>query len=245
MSERPYVDLHEAIRVVVRLMPDGDALATKITNQWIIEGCGRFDAPDDAPDDFMVRVYGPNWQSGPDWESVPPRVIAAYDAAVGLTVRMYGPEWRSMQPRVIAAFREAERLLHQILPTGRVEGYGASNAAPNENRKIAQHEWSSLRPNIPRGILEAAHLPTIHRLLINREDLIREATVLLAPPKWGSNSYKRDAVGRAIDKLTVPVLARKSQDERERAVIDLVEKDNGGLKVSDRYVRQRWGSRNG
>ena len=93
MSDRPYVDLHEAVRIVVRLMPDGPALASKITNEWIMEGLGRFDAPDDGSDDFMVRLSGPDWKSGPDWELVRSRVDAAYDAAAGQIVRLRQDWW--------------------------------------------------------------------------------------------------------------------------------------------------------
>jgi hypothetical protein len=239
------VDLFEAVRVVVRLMLDGDTLAAKISNEWIMEGHGRFDAPDDAPDNFMARAYGPDWQSGPDWESVRSRVIAAYDAAIGLMVRVYGPDWRSMQPRVIVAYQETVRLLHEILPTGRVEGYGASDDAPSVTRKIAPQEWSSLRLNINRGILEAADFPSIRRVQINRENLIREATALLCPPKWGSNPYKRWAVDGAIEELGVPRLAAMAHGEREKTVMDRVKDKHNGLKVSDRHVRNRWLVRNG
>jgi hypothetical protein len=238
------VDLFEAVRVVVRLMPDGDTLAAKISNEWIMEGHGRFDAPDDSPDDCMARVYGPDWQSGPDRESVRSRVIAAYDAAVGLVVRVYGPDWRSMQPRVVTACQKAVLLLQQILATGHVQGYGALDAAPDEIRKIKPHEWSSLRLNINRGILEAAHFPSILGALVSREALIGEAVLILTPPKWGSSEHKRESVKHAINELTVPVLARMSQYEREHAIIDRVSKDNNGLSVSDRYVRGRWGLRN-
>jgi hypothetical protein len=210
-----YVNSFETVRIVSRLMPDGEALASKMTDEWIKEGYGRWTSdeyPDDAP--HMIR--------------------------------MYGPDWRSMRPRVIAAFQDAVRLLNQILPTGRVRGSGVSDAAPEKGvREIAPYEWSSLRLNISRGILEAAHFPAIRNVLLNREDLIREATSLLTPPKWGSNAHKRQSVDRAIDKLTIPVLARKSQADREKAVIDCVKDDNGGLKVSDRFVRNRLASRSG
>jgi hypothetical protein len=205
-----YVNQFEAVRIVTRLMRDGEALASKMTDEWIKEGYGRWISdryPDDAP--HMIR--------------------------------MYGPDWRSMQPRVIEAFEDAVRLLNQILPTGRVRGSGVSDAAPEKGvREIAPYEWSSLRLNISRGILEAARLPAIRNVLLNREDLISEAASLLTPPKWGSNAYKRQSVDRALDKLTVPVLARMSQVGREQTVINCVAKDNSGLSVTDRYVRGRW-----
>jgi hypothetical protein len=240
MPDRPYVDLHEAVRVVVRLMPDGDVLAAKMTNEWIVEGYGRFDAPDDAPDDLMVRVYGADWQSGRDGESVRQRVVAAYDEAARLMVQMYGPDWRSIQPRVIAAFWKAEYLLHQILPTSRVEGYGASDDAPSVIRKIAPHDWSSLRLNVNRGILEAAEFPSIRRVQIHRVNLISEVTAHLCPPKWGSNKYKRGAVDAAIAELGVLRLAAMAQAGREQMVIDRVKEKHNGLLVTDRYVRDRW-----
>jgi hypothetical protein len=236
----PFVDLFEGVRVVVRLMPNGDKLACKITNDWIMLGIGRFDAPDDDPDDYMVRVYGPDWQSEPDGESVRRRVIAAYDDAVGRMVRLYGPDWRSTQPSVIAAYRKTERLLHEILPTGCVEGYGASDDAPGAIRKIGLHEWSSLRLNINHGILEGVEFPSIRRVRINRENLTSEATVRLCPPKWGSNEHKRWAVDGAIQELGVPRLAAMALGERELTVIHRVTERHNGLKVSDRYVRTLW-----
>jgi hypothetical protein len=211
-----YVNSFEAVRIVTRLTPDdGEALASKMTDEWIREGYGRWQSDECGDDTLLARLYG----------------------------RLYGPDWRSMRPRVIAAFNEAVRLLNQILPTGRVRGSGVS-AAAKKQRKIKLYEWSSLRLNISHGILEAAHLPAIRSVLLNREDLIREATSLLTSPKLGSNAHKRQSVDRAIDKLTVPVLARMSQKTREQTIIKCVKEDNGGLKVSDRFVRGRW-PRNG
>lgn len=241
MSDRPYVDLHEAVRIVVRLMPDGPALASKITNEWIMEGLGRFDAPDDGSDDFMVRLSGPDWKSGPDWESVRSRVDAAYDAAAGQMVRLYGQDWRDVRPRVIGAFEKAVGLLRQLARTGRIHGVGISDATPKPGRRdITQDEWSSLRLNIPRGTLEATDLPTIRRVLPKREQVVGEATSRLMPPEWGSNEHKHLAVEQAIDALTIPFLARMSLVIRELAVITHVAEANGGLTVTDRYVRELW-----
>ena len=200
MSDRPYVDLHEAVRVVVRLMPDGTALASKITNEWIMEGYRRFDAPEDDPDDFMVRVYGPDWRSGPDWESARPRVIAAYDAAAESMVRLYGNDWREMRPRIIAAFDKAVGLLRGLLRTGRVHGVGVSDTIPKiGSREIAPYEWSSLQLNISRQILEAADYPAIRRVFVSRKDLICEATALLSPP-----TLAPPAPGKQLSKRTSP-----------------------------------------
>jgi hypothetical protein len=138
-------------------MPDGEALASRMTDEWIREGYGHWNSdkyPDDAP--HMIRLYG--------------------------------PDWRSMRPRVIAAFNEAVRLLNQILPTGRVEGYTTKK---KRERKIKLHEWSSRRLNISRGLLEAPHLPAIPIVQLNREDLIREATAGDASPQLGKSSAKR------------------------------------------------------
>ncbi len=240
MSDRPYVDLLEAVRIVVRLMPDGHALASKITNEWIKEGLGRFDAPEDDPDDYMVRAYGQDWPSRPDWESARRRVIASYEAAAEGMVRLYGDDWREMRPRVIAAFGKAVGLLHELLRTGRIHGVGVSDAMPkSERREIELHEWSSLQLNIGHGILEAAHHPAIRAVLINREQLLTGATLRLAPPRVGSHRHKREATDAAINTIGAAVLTRMSQKELEAAILKQVADHNNGLEVSGRYARQR------
>ena len=60
-----YVNVFEAVRIVSRLIPDCEALASKMTDEWITEGYWRWlsDAYDDDPDSLMVRMYGPAWRS--------------------------------------------------------------------------------------------------------------------------------------------------------------------------------------
>ena len=42
MSERKWVDLREAIRIVVRLNAGGERLARCMTDKWLAEGDGRY-----------------------------------------------------------------------------------------------------------------------------------------------------------------------------------------------------------
>lgn len=70
----PYVDLLEAIRVVVRLLADGGQLADVMTDDWIKGGCWRWNGKfDDDP--TMVDLYGH------DWREVRPKVLSAYGEA--------------------------------------------------------------------------------------------------------------------------------------------------------------------
>jgi hypothetical protein len=59
-KELPYVDLLEAMRVVVRLMPDGNSLAKIMTDDWIKRDYTRAGTLDDDP--TMIRLYGQTWR---------------------------------------------------------------------------------------------------------------------------------------------------------------------------------------
>jgi hypothetical protein len=206
----PDIDLHEAIRAVVRLLPEGETLASKLSNEWIVEGYGRWisDQYDHHGELSMVRLYGQNW--------------------------------RVLQPLVIAGYEKAVAVLREVLRTSHITGVGVSDAAREIGlRRIETHEWSSYRPNVPRGSLEAAHLPTIRSILVNREQLVAEATLRLAPPRFGSHRHKREATDAAINKIGIGVLARMSQKELEAAILKQVADDNNELRVCARYARER------
>jgi hypothetical protein len=72
--ESAYVDLHEAIGVVVRRMPDGVILAATMTDGWI-GGGGRLLHDSDKNDAQMIGTYGP------DWRTVRPRVSETFRRA--------------------------------------------------------------------------------------------------------------------------------------------------------------------
>ena len=74
-AESAYVDLHQAVRVIVRLMPDAAVLAARMTDGWIRGGRRLlYDGDNDKNDAQMVGTYGP------DWRTVRPRVLETMSA---------------------------------------------------------------------------------------------------------------------------------------------------------------------
>jgi hypothetical protein len=75
-KELSWVDLREAIRITVRLMSNGEQLATFIDDDWIISGgdsyCGEYK---DGKNPFMVKRYGE------DYQEIQEKVSQAYDIA--------------------------------------------------------------------------------------------------------------------------------------------------------------------
>jgi hypothetical protein len=153
---RPYVNLREAERVVVRLMPEFATLADGMTETWI-HGFG------DA-----IR-------------------------------------WTEEDERRASAFGKAVDLLEIILPAGRVRGLGRPatlmhEASASRMREIAPHEWAKLKFDIRRGILDTppsesfVAFPPILDVLINVEDLCREANVEIAAKADDLASFVRKSI---------------------------------------------------
>jgi hypothetical protein len=211
----PYVDLLEAVRVVVRLMPDGEALASRMTDGWL-RGGGRllYDSDEYTRGAIMAQIYGS------DWRTVRPRVVAAYERAV----------------------RILERVLSSGRVPG--IGVSAV-ARKNGQRPIEPHEWASRQLHIRDGLLATppgkwfdTH-PRILDVLVSVEDLKRECAAIIAPPKAGSHAHKRQAVDKAIRELGVSSLLAMAVKARVHAIINRVAEQNGGLSVCPRYVRER------
>jgi hypothetical protein len=106
-NERLYVDLLGAIRVVVRLMPDGGSLADIMTDSWITDPFSSTASTRRDTDPNMLRQYGN------DWPALRMRVVTAYGRACKIVqdvlpkgnVRGWG---RSIGERVPRAITSAE-----------------------------------------------------------------------------------------------------------------------------------------
>jgi hypothetical protein len=80
-GSRAYVDLFEAIRVVVRLRSDGRQLAAVMTDNWIKGGYWRWNGKADD-DPTMIDLYGR------EWRTLLPKVLRAYGAASSILETM-------------------------------------------------------------------------------------------------------------------------------------------------------------
>jgi hypothetical protein len=157
VTDRPYVDLREAVRVLVRLMQsDGELLAEKMADEWIVGGYLRWNS-DNYPDDDPSMI------------------------------RQYGLEWRVMRQRVVDAYGRAIRVLEKLLASGRVRGVGVSAAGRDIGQRLIEaHEWASHQLEIRRNLLatptrkEPERLPPILDVLVSAEDLKRECAAMLA-----------------------------------------------------------------
>jgi hypothetical protein len=221
LHARPYVDLTKAVRVVVRLMPDGETLARFMPDAWITGRMARWTGVVRLTPDMIVE--GAN----------DPTMVA-----------LYGKNWRAVRPKVVKAYSEACALLEEILPSGKVRGKGISCAREGEPRRdITPDEWSSFSIELKRNLLATppgknfTDDPAIRSVIVSTEDIKREARALLALLKGSGRGVKRAAVCETIDRLGLEALERMSQKEREFEIIGGVKERFGGLTVSDRFVR--------
>ena len=153
-----YVDFRESVRVVVRHLPDGELLASKMTDEWIV-GLRRF------------------WTGG--------RVSRRRKRTPKnpLMVGIYGPEWRTLRPEVVAAYERAINLFRSILQTGRVKMLGVTGRRPEEGRRpIERHEWARHSIDVRRGRLAPLDSvgAEISGVLVAAEDLQRECAAMIA-----------------------------------------------------------------
>jgi hypothetical protein len=153
---RPFVDLHEAVRVVMRLMPDSEHLAAFVTDDWIALGYREWNADNNPVDDpHLTQPFGP------DWRGVRPRVFAAY--------------WR--------AIRVLEKVLPSGRVGG--FGVSAA-ASEKGQQPIEAHEWASRWLDVRRNLLatpagkKPEHFPAIRDVLVSVEDLERECDAAIA-----------------------------------------------------------------
>ena len=165
-EQRPYVSLVEAIRVVVRLMSDGNRLAEFMTDEWIKEGYHRWQSERyDDDDPIMVSLYGPDWR---EWR---PKTLAAYGAACGIL----------------------EKVLRREKITG--EGVSCAEPEKGP-RAITRAEWSNRQIELRRNLLATppevtlTDRPAIRDVQVCVEDLKRECRphvkalpAAICPPK--------------------------------------------------------------
>jgi hypothetical protein len=167
----PYVDLLGAIRVIVRLMPDGAELAKIMTDDWIKFG------------------YWRGGKEGARRLDDDPEMIA-----------MYGRDWRRTRPQVLSAMGDARCFLEATLPSGKVGGIGVSCAKEMEGpRKIQLDEWATLQLELTRNLLATPNskrledFPAIRSIRVRTDDLQREwreGHEVTSPPA-GAKSNKR------------------------------------------------------
>jgi hypothetical protein len=219
-----FVDLREAVRVVVRLMPDGETLARFMPDAWIKGGIARWAG--------VVRL-------------TPEMIIeGANDPTM---VALYGKDWRAVRPKVVSAYGKACALLDEILPSGKVCGIGVPCAREGElAREIAAHEWSTLSIDLNRNLLATppsksfADFPAIRSVTVSMEDIKREVRTVLALQKMSGRGAKKAAVLKTIDRIGRQALEGMAQKKREDRIICAV-KEQFKLPVSDRFVRTCFG----
>jgi hypothetical protein len=213
MTDRPYVDLHEAVRVVMRLMRDGERLAALITDDWIVLGFREWNAANNPANDGSLTQ-----QFGADWRMVRPRAFAAYWRAIGVLEKVLA-SGRVRGTGVPGAERQAGR------------------------RPINREEWGLRRLDIRRGLLTTSAgrepEPPILDVLLSVDDLKREAASALvqiereAKGEPNLESILREAM-REAPKLTQKrafEIARKAGAKEPRAIIRDLLKTLGGSDI--------------
>jgi hypothetical protein len=114
---------------------------------------------------------------------------------------------------------------------------------------LGPEQWSTMVFNLERQSLNP---PSKRRIVtgFTKVELLRSDVERLAAPVTeasgcscqasGTNEHKLLAVNAEIKRLGVPALDLMSQDVREHKVVEAVKELHGGLKVSPRYVRERF-----
>jgi hypothetical protein len=221
-NRAPYVDLPEAVRVVVRLMPGGEALAEKMTDRWITGPSRYWDAGLTANESAGSPANEPK----PDYRD---------DDA--LMRSLYGQDWRPMRPRVIDAYRKAVDVLEQVLPSGRVAGFGfLASAHEKGQRPIEPHEWASRELDIRHKRLVAPAgkspetRPPILDVLVCFEDLQRECAAVIEAEAQTSSAPNLESV--LLDaRRENPSLTQAEAEKMARGL---------GVKESREKIRERW-----
>jgi hypothetical protein len=146
----PWINLLEAIRVVVRLLPDGERLADIMADEWIKESLGllwRCHGPVDEV--WYARIYGEDWG-------------ATHDA----TNRAY---------KEATEILESVLLKGKV----RGFGVCCAKQAEGQ-RPITEIEWATRRIELKDGLLatpfreKPEHFPAILDIRVNAEDVRRE-----------------------------------------------------------------------
>ena len=154
-KELPYVDLLEAIRIVVRLMPDGARLAGLMDDEWIERSLGilmRCRAPGD--ESWLTEIYGK------DWEATRTATNHACEEAM----------------KVLESVLPKGKVRGQgVCCTKQTEGH----------RPITEIEWASRRVELKDGLLatpfreKPEHFPAILSVRVNADDVRREGAKVI------------------------------------------------------------------
>jgi hypothetical protein len=149
MTEHPkWVDLREAIRTVVRLMPDGDRLADFMSEKWIVAGGDAYTAADDDYKD------GKN-----PW----------------MTAR-YGEEWQETRKKVREAYDFARSTLKGVLSRCQIAGEGQCDGEMGR-RLITEREWEDGIVSWRDGrLLSQRDLPALNHVLLKAAAVKLECT---------------------------------------------------------------------
>ena len=180
-TQLPFVDLCEAVRMIVRLMNDGNHLASFMTDQWIQGGARLlYGSVESASGSATHAKYGPD-----------------HDA---IMKQMYGPAWRDVMPRVKGAFGDAKNSLTQILQTGSVPGVAISN---DVHRDVKIHEWASRQLSVEKGALlppagkSIGAYPVLLDVRVSTKELSEKIAATVSPAEPPSQATPDPTVNEA------------------------------------------------
>jgi hypothetical protein len=174
MSERKWVDLREAIRIVVRLNAGGERLARCMTDKWLAEGDGRYPFEEcvDGPNLFLADRYHPLMPADEDWQLV--------------RLEMWN------------AFEPARKTLTDVLSTGAVDGDGQIAGEPRK-RRIMPSEWDGRKVDFGRNMLPAtSDLPAITSIRVLAADVSRECRGRARPALAAKTEPERPRTSPAL-----------------------------------------------
>ena len=161
-KQSTWIDFREAIRITVRLMPDGDQLAAIMDDNWI----GR---DLDSGKSSYTTLY--------DGE--------CYAADSPAMVWKYGEDWRKTREKVIKAYNTACAILQDVLSRSIIAGEGHCEGE-NGRRPITESDWAVRDILLSKDILfrklgtTSTDFPTIIGVRVNAADVRRECAKAIA-----------------------------------------------------------------
>ncbi len=157
-----WIDFREAIRITVRLMPDGDKLAAVMDDNWIARDL------DSGRSSYSTLYDG-----------------ECYAANSPAMVRKYGEDWLKTRKKVIKAYNTACAILQDVLSRSMIAGEGHCEGE-NSRRSITESDWSVRDILLSKDMLfrkpgtASNDFPAIIGVRVNAADVRRECAKAIA-----------------------------------------------------------------
>ena len=163
-AKSAYVDLHEAVRVVVRLMSGGEPLAQKMTDRWITGGFIFWDAPNEASTKERQSLAAEGGRAADGASEVhlrvqPVRDDLTLDERVALMVRN-----RATTAHITAECGITEEQMWEII--GRLRRESQAEDKPKGDYRVDDRlmcrlygdDWRTLKPRVFAAFYQAVRV---------------------------------------------------------------------------------------